>query len=84
MGKSKRIQTNGRPGLSKIFQKFEKGNSVAVVREPSIDARFPFRLQGLTGVITGERGNSYIIEIATQNKKKTFLIEPVHLKKIKQ
>ncbi|MFZ1970819.1 MAG: 50S ribosomal protein L21e [Candidatus Nanoarchaeia archaeon] len=84
MGKSKRIQTNGRPGLSRIFQKFKEGDPVAVVREPSIDSRFPFRLQGLTGVVIGERGNSYIVEIATLNKKKEFIIEPVHLKKIKQ
>lgn len=84
MGKTKRIQTNGRPGLSKIFQEFSEGDTVAVVKEPSIDSRFPLRLQGSTGTVVNKRGKSYMVEIYTQNKKKSFLIEPVHLKKIKQ
>jgi large subunit ribosomal protein L21e len=83
MGKRKRIHSNGKPGLSKLFRKFSDGESVAVVKEPSVDSRFPIRLQGSTGVVIGKRGNSYIIDIYTQNKKKTFLIDPVHLRRIK-
>ena len=82
MGKRKRIQSKGRPGLSKLFHEFKDGDSVAVIKEPSVDSRFPLRLQGSTGVVMGKRGNSYLIEIYTQDKKKQFLIEPVHLKKI--
>lgn len=84
MSKTKRIQSRGKPGFSKIFQEFNKGESVAVIKEPSVGSKFPFRLQGLTGVVIGKRGKSYMIEIKTQNKKKKFLIEPVHLKRIKQ
>lgn len=84
MGKTKRIQSKGKPGLSRIFQKFENGDSVAVVREPSLEANFPFRLQGFTGTVIGQRGKSYIVEIKTQEKKKKFLVEPAHLKRIKQ
>ena len=38
----KEFRTNGRPGLSKIFQKFKEGESVAVVREPSIRFKVSF------------------------------------------
>lgn len=84
MGKTKRLQTNGRPGMGRIFKEFSEGDSVAVVKEPSVDSRFPFRLQGSTGVVVDRRGKSYMIEINTQGKKKKFIIEPAHLRKIKQ
>ncbi|MDE1848544.1 MAG: 50S ribosomal protein L21e [Nanoarchaeota archaeon] len=82
MSKTKRIESNGRPGLGKVFRKFDNGDSVAVLKEPSIDSRFPLRIQGSTGVVSGRRGGSYIVEINTQNKKKKFIIAPAHLKRI--
>jgi len=84
MSRTKRIESTARPGLSRVFQNFESGDSVAVVKEPSVSSKFPLRLQGLTGTVLDKRGSSYIVEIKTQNKAKKFLIEPVHLKKIKQ
>ena len=83
MSKAKRIESNGRIGLSKVFQEFKDKETVAVVKEPSARSSFPLRLQGLTGTISGRRGKSYIVDIKTQNKEKTFLIAPVHLKRIK-
>lgn len=83
MGKKKPVRTRGKLQLSKYFQKLEKGSSVAVVREPAIQSAFPIRLQGRTGLIEGKRGKAYIIKIKDQNKEKRFLIEPIHLRKIK-
>ncbi len=83
MSKRKRIHSNGKPGLSKLFREFNDGETVAVVKEPSVSSRFPLRLQGSTGIIAEKRGNAYKVKIYTQNKLKEFLIEPVHLKKIK-
>jgi ribosomal protein L21E len=83
MSKRKRIHSNGKPGLSKLFREFDNGDSVAVVKEPSVDSRFPLRLQGSTGIVAEKRGNAYKVKIYTQNKLKEFLIEPVHLKKIR-
>ncbi|MDD5699603.1 MAG: 50S ribosomal protein L21e [Candidatus Nanoarchaeia archaeon] len=84
MGTRKRVETRGRPGLGKLFRQFKQGESVAVIKEPSIDSKFPLRLQGSTGVVTSRRGRSYEVEIYTQDKKKKFLIEPIHLKRILQ
>tara|TARA_Y100000034_G_scaffold20729_1_gene23757 strand:- start:1988 stop:2404 length:417 start_codon:yes stop_codon:yes gene_type:complete len=84
MSKKKPIRTRGKLQLSKYFQEFVKGDNVAVVRELAIPASFPKRLQGRTGVIESKRGKAYIIKIKDQNKEKRFLIEPIHLKKIKQ
>ena len=84
MVRRKKVRSRGKLPLSKYFQEFNVGDSIAVIREISIKASFPKRLQGRTGVVKGKRGKAYITVIKDQNKEKTFLIEPIHLKKIKQ
>ncbi|MCK5624596.1 50S ribosomal protein L21e [Candidatus Pacearchaeota archaeon] len=84
MVKRKSIRTRGKLQLSKYFQEFKVGDAVAVVNEKSIKSSFPTRLQGRTGVIEAKRGKSYVIKIKDQTKEKQFIIEPIHLKKIKQ
>ena len=80
----KKIRTRGKIQFSRYFQKFQEGESVAVVVEPSIKSSFPKRLQGRTGKIEEKRGKAYFVKIKDQKKEKMFLIEPIHLKKIKQ
>ncbi|MCW8966070.1 MAG: 50S ribosomal protein L21e [Candidatus Pacearchaeota archaeon] len=79
----KKIRDRGKFSFSKYFQKFQKGESAAVVRESSIRATFPKRLQGKTGIVKGTQGKIIVMDIKDQNKNKTFFIEPIHLKKIK-
>ena len=84
MSKRKKTRTRGKLQLSRYFQELEKGDPVAVVKEDSVSSSFPVRLQGRTGIVRGKRGKAYIVKIKDQNKEKEFLIEPIHLKKIKQ
>ena len=84
MVKTKSIRTKGKLQLSRYFQEFKEGDAVAVVKEFSTNSNFPSRLQGRTGNIESKRGRAYIVKINDQNKEKKFLIEPIHLKKIKQ
>ena len=79
----KKIKTRGKLKFSRYFQKFKEGDRVSVVAEKSISINFPTRLQGRTGVVEGKRGKAYMIKIKDQDKEKRFLIEPIHLKKIK-
>ena len=79
----KKIRTKGKLQFSKYFQEFNEGDSVAITREISVNSNFPKRLQGRTGKIEGKRGKSYIVKIKDQEKEKIFLIEPIHLKKMK-
>lgn len=83
MSKRKSVRTRGKLPLSKYFQEFEKGDSVAVVRELAVNSNFPKRMQGRTGVVEGKRGKAYMVKIKDLAKEKRFLIEPIHLKKIK-
>lgn len=80
----KPIRTRGKLRFSRYFQKLEKGDSVAVIKEPAVKSSFPARLQGKTGLIESERGKAYMVKIKDCNKEKRFLIEPIHLRKIKQ
>ena len=80
----KKVRTRGKLQLSRWFQELKKGDSVAIIKEPAVQSSFPTRLQGRTGLIEDKRGKAYIVKIKDQNKEKKFLIEPIHLKKIKQ
>jgi len=84
MGKKKTIRTRGKLSLSRYFQELKVGDSVAVIKEPSVGSNFPVRLQGRTGIVESKRGKAWIIRIKDQGKEKKYLIEPIHLKKIKQ
>lgn len=79
----KKIRTRGKFQFSKYFQELKEGENVAVVKEVSVSKNFPDRLQGRTGVVKEKQGKVYLVNIKDQNKEKQFLIEPIHLKKIK-
>ncbi len=83
MVKTKKIRTRGKIQLSRYFQDLKEGDRIAVIREHSIDASFPERLQGRTGTVAGKRGRAYIVKIMDHNKEKKFIIGSIHLKKIK-
>ncbi len=79
----KKVRTRGKFSFSKYFQEFKEGDSVAIVSEASVNKNFPKRMQGRTGLVQERRGKVYIVNVKDQNKEKQFLIEPIHLKKIK-
>lgn len=82
MVKGKRIREKGKIKLSEYFKKLSDGDRVCIVEEKSVCSSFPKRLQGRSGVVSGSRGNSKIIKLSDGNKEKTFIIHPVHLKKL--
>ena len=81
--KKKRIRVKGKVKLSEYFKNLENGNKVAVVRELSQKANFPARIQGKTGIIEGKRGKSYIVKLLDNKQEKRFIIQAIHLKKLK-
>lgn len=83
MVNKKPIRARGKLKLSRYFQKFKAGDSVAVIEERSVASNFPKRLQGRTGIVEKKQGREYAVKIMDVNKEKTFIIAPIHLKKIK-
>ena len=80
----KPVRKRGKLQLSRYFQELKEGDFVAISREPTVQSSFPKRFQGITGVVENRRGKAYMIKIKDGNKEKRLLIEPIHLKKIKQ
>jgi ribosomal protein L21E len=83
MSNKKNIRQGGKIQLSKYFQKLSPGERVSVVKEKSLNSNFPKRLQGRSGVVEGKKGRIYVIKIKDNEKEKKYLIEAIHLKKIK-
>jgi large subunit ribosomal protein L21e len=83
MIKRKFLRDRGKIKLSMYFQEFNEGDRVAVISELSLQPKFPKRLQGRSGKVVEKKGNSYIVELNDLNKKKSYIIHPVHLKKLK-
>jgi large subunit ribosomal protein L21e len=84
MANKKPMRTRGKLQLSRYFQELKEGDFVAVSREAAVRSSFPKRFQGRTGIVEGKRGKTYIVKIKDGKKDKKFLIEAIHLKKIKQ
>ena len=83
MLKRKRIKQRGKLSLKKYFQKFDSGDSVALVMDLTIQGPgFPKRMHGRTGVIIEKKGSAYVVEVNDMNMKKKFSVRPVHLKKL--
>jgi len=83
MVRRKKVRTRGKLQLSRYFQILNIGDSVSIVKERSVKSTFPARIQGRTGTIEEKRGQVYLIKLKDQNKEKRFLVEPIHLKKLK-
>lgn len=83
MVKRKNIKERGKIKFSEYFKELKDGEYVAVKKEMSVDASFPKRIQGRTGIVIGKRGSDYIIKLKEFSKEKVFIINPIHLKRIK-
>ena len=78
----KRIREKGKLRLSEYFRKFSDGDKIGVVTNVGVRASFPRRIRGMSGNVVGSRGKFKLIEIKDGNKLKTFIIHPVHLRKL--
>ena len=82
MLKHKRLKEKGKISFTKYFQEFKPGDYVAVDRELNQKFGYQKKLQGRTGVIIKKRGAAYEIQLYDLNKKKTYMIKPIHLRRI--
>ncbi|MEM1514197.1 MAG: 50S ribosomal protein L21e [Candidatus Thermoplasmatota archaeon] len=69
--------------ITRAMQKFEEGEKVAIVIDPSVHYGMPHpRYQGKTGSIAGKQGRAYILKIRDGNKIKHIIAYPEHLKRV--
>jgi len=72
----------GMTPITHEFRTYEKGEKVSVVIDPGVHYGMPHtRFQGKTGVVTGQQGRAFVVELYDGNKLKTVISRPEHLKK---
>ena len=80
--RGRRVREKGKLKLSSYFKKIDDGVNVALVTDAGVKSSFPKRLKGMSGKVIGSRGRFKLVEIKDGGKLKTFIIHPVHLKKL--
>ncbi|MEK6873486.1 MAG: 50S ribosomal protein L21e [Nanoarchaeota archaeon] len=81
--KRKPVHQRGKIRLSEYFKELNNGDKVAIKKEKSIPSNFNKRVHGRTGEVVAKRGSNYVVKLKEFNKEKTFIVHPIHLKKIK-
>jgi large subunit ribosomal protein L21e len=77
----KDIRRRGIPPVMTAIQKFEVGQKVHIVCEPSVHEGMPHRrFHGKTGTILGQRGRAWLLQIRDGETVKTVIARPQHLK----
>jgi large subunit ribosomal protein L21e len=79
----KKPRDRGLISITRALQKFDEGERVNIVINPSIHKGMPhIRFHGKTGKIKGKQGNSYIVGLTDGKKNKNLIIKPEHLRRV--
>lgn len=81
----KKLTKVARPGranpITRKLQKFEEGDFVHIIIDPSIQKGQPHsRFHGKTAVVKGTKGKAYILGLKDGHKAKELIVTPEHLK----
>jgi len=77
----KDLRKRGVGPVTSLIQKFDLGQKVHVVCEPSIQKGMPHRrFHGMTGTVVGQRGRAWLLSIRDGQKEKIVIARPQHLK----
>jgi len=77
----KSIRDKGKVTIRRLVQEFKKGDEVIIKPEPSIQRGLPNkRFFGKQGVILGQKGKAYMVQVKDDNTIKQVISLPVHLK----
>ncbi len=77
---SKSHREHGKISIRKYLQQFKEGEKVILKLEPAVqEGVYHPRFHGKPGIITGKRGDCYIVKIKDHEKEKEMIVHPVHL-----
>jgi ribosomal protein L21E len=79
----KNVRRKGKISLTKYFQTFNIGDRVTLKAETAVQGgMYNRRLHGKSGIIDGQRGKCYFVNVNDQGKAKKIIIHPVHLERL--
>jgi large subunit ribosomal protein L21e len=80
---TKNINDRGKISINKYLQSFNPGDKVTLCAEPAVqNGLYHMRFHNRMGVIEKSQGACYLVKVKDFTKSKTFIIHPVHLKRI--
>jgi len=80
---SKDKRQKGKISIASYFKSFKIGDKVGLSAEPAVQkGMYLAKHYGKIGQVKGKKGECYEVTIRDQNKQKTLIVHPVHLKKI--
>lgn len=69
--------------VNQFLEEFKKGEKVLLRIDPSSHSAMPHpRFKGKSGLVTGKRGKSYLVQIKDGNLKKMIITTSEHLRHI--
>ncbi|NVM54597.1 MAG: 50S ribosomal protein L21e [Candidatus Helarchaeota archaeon] len=77
----KKVRQKGMPPLGRYLIKYEVGNLVDIIIDPSVHKGQPhYKYQGKTGRIVEKRGRAYIIKLKVGKKDFFIISRPEHMR----
>jgi large subunit ribosomal protein L21e len=79
----KPAKLKGKFAIRKFMQRFNSGDKVVLCADPVYQKGMYWRrFHGMIGVVDGHKGRSYEVVISDGGKRKTLIVNPVHLKRV--
>ena len=79
-GKTRHKLSGGRFSIAEALQTFKSGEKVQININPAIHKGMPHpRFHGKHGIISGARGQAYVVNVKDGGKEKALLARPEHL-----
>ncbi len=80
---SKKPSEKGKISIRRLLGSFKEGDKVQLLADSGYKGgTFPLRFYGKKGIVKSKQGRAYHIIINDQNKYKSLIVHPVHLKKV--
>lgn len=79
----KAIRSKGKISITRYFQKFNDGDKVVLKAEPAVQKGMCHpRFHGKTGIVSGQTGACYHVDIKDGGKQKVMVVHPIHLMRV--
>jgi len=80
---TKSVRDKGKISQKQYLAEFKEGDKVSLTIEPGIQkGMFHPRFSGKIATVLGKKGSCYEVKIKDMTKEKSFVVHPVHLKKL--
>jgi large subunit ribosomal protein L21e len=79
----KPVERRGKISIRKVLQELKVGDRVVLKMESAVQKGLYFRrFHGKSGVVSGKRGDAYLVKITDGGKDKVLVVGAVHLRKM--